>query len=553
MEKFLQLNTNLSTPHILAIVAIALLFYVCSCYVAAVVKKRADLADIAWGFGFVLVAWLSYGLGQSSTTGFLVNLLVTIWALRLSLHIYQRNQIREEDFRYKNMKNKWGKGINLQMFFQVFLLQGFILYIIALPIFWIHTHPQEISPTLFWGAISLWVIGFLVETISDWQLVKFKEDPLSKEKLCMRGLWSRSRHPNYLGELCQWWAIWIFAATLPNGWELLISPLLLSFLLIKVSGIAPLENKMQKNPDFLSYASATPPLIPISTANSLFYSLAQYISIYFGAHHSLYIPMAAFGANMLAQMVLFRRWDRLSYTISMPLAIYALGIGFLQESIFTHTGVLVYPNETLLPPLWLIYIYPMFSLTLNNSFSILNKNLVLAFFVGGFGSIFSYISGAQLGGVLLATPLAYPVIFFFWGISLTFLIALNRQLIWLYNRYTTNKEVITVFFDKHCSICEREMRTLKQRKQTGLINYTFANSETELKKITTAFSYKESMDKIHALDANETVITGIDALSAIYARTDLLFLAIILQAPFFRPFFSCVYALWAKLRPKSIR
>jgi steroid 5-alpha reductase family enzyme len=187
-------------------------------------------------------------------------LMVTAWSFRLAIHIARRNQKRKEDFRYENLKKNWGRHYRLRLFSQVFLLQGVILYIVALPILWINTHPATIGWNQLKFAFPIWLAGFVVETVSDHQLAQFQKVATNRGKLLMTGLWSFVRHPNYLGELIQWWAIW----ALSMNFFLLISPLLISFLIIKVSGIAPLEEKMKSHPDFAKYAERTPSLIPFS-------------------------------------------------------------------------------------------------------------------------------------------------------------------------------------------------------------------------------------------------------------------------------------------------
>jgi steroid 5-alpha reductase family enzyme len=124
-----------------SISAAALFFYMTAWAGYALAKKRNDLADQAWGLGFIIVAWIGYFLNPGSPNGILINVLISIWGVRLFIHIYLRHRLKEEDFRYKNMKAQWKNQGFAQVYFKVFLLQGVILYIIASPILWIHTHP----------------------------------------------------------------------------------------------------------------------------------------------------------------------------------------------------------------------------------------------------------------------------------------------------------------------------------------------------------------------------------------------------------------------------
>jgi steroid 5-alpha reductase family enzyme/predicted DCC family thiol-disulfide oxidoreductase YuxK len=511
-------------------------------FIVARIKKRSDLADTAWGLGFVFVAWLSYFLSNSGFYGLIVNGLVTLWGVRLALHIYLRNKSREQDFRYKPTSA-------LKMFFQVYVLQGVILYIVALPILWIHTHPESLNSPILTVAIPLWVFGFVFEALGDAQLAYFKKDPANHGKLLMTGLWSYVRHPNYLGELAQWWAIWLLAVNLPYGPYLIVSPLLLTYLIVYVSGVAPLEEKMKSNHAFKIYSATTASMLPTSLLNGLIYTVAWSISIHFGVVGPSYVPFLSFVAAVGAQVALFYFRDQRVLLVSLPLAVYAIVFGLIQEMAFIHFGVLSYPTGTLCPPFWLLYLYPLFSLTLNSSFNFLNKSLPLTFFVGGFGSLISYYAGERLGGVQFGSDLSYPIIGLSWGVFLALLVVLNRKLVALENTYTTHSDVpLTVFFDSECPICNREMETLKKRKQTGVVNYACPTSDAELVKITKAFSFADSMKKIHAIDGHGNIITGTEALAAVYSKTDLAILSVLIQAPGFKPFFKVCYAIWARFR-----
>lgn len=429
METPFHLNLNLPASDVLAIVAIILFVYMSLCFFVAKAKNRADIADIAWGFGFIIVSWASQILGQISLCGLIVNILVTIWATRLILHIYFRNRNKEEDFRYQALKSKWKKHFNFKLFSEVFLLQGCILYIVSLPIMWIHTHTEMLSLEILGIAFPIWLTGFTLETLADRELMLFQKDPAKKGQLLTTGVWGYVRHPNYLGELMQWWAIWLMAAPLPFSWALLISPLLLTFLIVQVSGIKPLEEKMKKHADFWQYAEKTPSLVPPSLVNGFLYGIAWLILINYGAKGSITIPLIGAICSYSAQLLLFAKFDKISFNVCLHLSLFATAFGLLQEMILIHFGVLAYPNASVFPPLWLLMLYPLFSLTLNSSLQFLNKNLALTFFLGGFGGMLSYISGEKMGAVQLLPPLAYPTLFLSWGLFLTLLIICNRKLI----------------------------------------------------------------------------------------------------------------------------
>lgn len=420
MEKPLLLSLHFPLGYVLAITAGALFLYVSLGYLVARVRKRADIADVAWGFGFVLVAWLSFFLGQSTGYGLIVNFLVTLWALRLGLHIYLRNRRREEDFRYQPLKN--------QLFTQVFLLQGCILFVVALPIVWIHTHTQPFPEISLKIALPIWAGGFFLETLADWQLAMFQKNPLNKGKLCMSGLWSFVRHPNYLGELMQWWAIWVMGAFLPFGGALLISPLLLTYLIVKVSGVKPLEEKMKQHPDFKKYQESTPSLISAPFVNGLLYGITWFILIFLGSKGFLILPLLVALGGYAVQIAWLAKGGGKAVAVSLLLSALSLGLGLMQELLFIQWGALAYPDHPFFPPLWLLALYPLFALTLNSSLSFLNQNLFLAFFLGGVGGVLSYLSGETFGAVHLFPPRAYPILFISWGLFLTLLLLVNRKL-----------------------------------------------------------------------------------------------------------------------------
>jgi steroid 5-alpha reductase family enzyme/predicted DCC family thiol-disulfide oxidoreductase YuxK len=537
---------------IFLIAALCLIAHVSAWALVAIYKKMAGLADIAWGLGFFLVAWVSFLLSPFSWNALFVNLMVTFWALRLSAHIFWRNRNRKEDFRYEAMKKAWGPHIKLRLFAQVFLLQGIILYIVALPILWINTHPELVTLDALILAIPFWLTGFLIETVSDLQLYHFQQNPANQGKLLTTGLWGFVRHPNYLGEILQWWVFWALSAKA----LLVISPLLISFLIIKVSGIAPLEKKMQSHPDFPAYASKTPSLIPVSWMNSGLYTLGWLSIVYFGPRTFFLVPLTFFLITYGLQLFLFYRSDQKSLYLSIPLSLYAILLGILQELIFVQFHLLEYPHVGLLTPLYIFCLYSLFAQTLNSSLGFLNKNLFLGFLVGGFGSFFAYLSAQKLGSVQILFPISYPIIFLCWGLYLTVLLFLNRKLNQLLLRYADPvllENTLTVFFDENCPVCSAEKKKLEQRIQTGKIIYDCLGSEKEFNKKTDKISYDSAMKKIQALDSKGQIFTGIDALSEIYARTDLLWIALTLQLPGFRLFFTSAYAIWAWLRRRLLK
>lgn len=230
-------------------------------FFVSLVKKRNDVADIFWGIGFILVAWTTFFLAdKSNVSALLVNILVTIWGIRLALHIGLRNRGKGEDFRYKAWREEWGKTFYWRSYLQVFILQGVFLFVISLPIIFVNSRNTEFSVFSVLGLI-IWIIGFLFEAIGDYQLLQFTKNPENKGKIIQTGLWKYTRHPNYFGEVALWWGIFCFA--LPFGFWTIISPITITYLLLKVSGIPMLEKKYENNPEFAEYKKRTSAFFPM--------------------------------------------------------------------------------------------------------------------------------------------------------------------------------------------------------------------------------------------------------------------------------------------------
>lgn len=232
-------------------------------FFVSLIKRRNDVADVAWGLGFVLLAWISFFLGNGRTVaGALACVLVTIWGIRLAAHIYFRNRGKTEDYRYMEWRKAWGKWFYIRSYFQVYILQGLFLYCIALPLFILNRNEAGVG-LLFVAGIVIWTVGFFFEVVGDRQLAQFIHDPANKGKLMTSGLWAYSRHPNYFGEVTQWWGIWLMALSAPGGWIGIIGPFTISFLILKVSGVPLLEKKMALNPEFESYKKRVSMFFPL--------------------------------------------------------------------------------------------------------------------------------------------------------------------------------------------------------------------------------------------------------------------------------------------------
>jgi steroid 5-alpha reductase family enzyme len=200
-------------------------------------KKRNDVADIAWGLGYVVLALYLYFSFPASPVDLVVYGLVAIWGIRLALHIGLRTRKKTEDFRYKQWREEWGKSFLVRSYLQVYILQAGFLLIIATPLFIVSQNEVSTWSWLSYGGIILWMVGFCFQAVGDFQLSQFKKKPQNKGHIIQSGLWKYSRHPNYFGEICMWWGVFLIVLPLPYGWLGIISPLTITLLLVFVSGI----------------------------------------------------------------------------------------------------------------------------------------------------------------------------------------------------------------------------------------------------------------------------------------------------------------------------
>jgi steroid 5-alpha reductase family enzyme len=243
--------------------AICVFIFMSVIFMLAWIKKDNSIVDIAWGIGFILVAILTFFLEVGfEVRHILVTAMIFLWGARLALHIAIRKKGKGEDFRYAKWRKDWGKCFLIRSFFQIYMLQGLFLLIIAYPVMLInHSEEPGIAFLDILGLI-IWSTGFFFEAGGDYQLSKFKSTPENKGKIIMHGLWRYTRHPNYFGETTMWWGIFLIALSVNNGWTAIVSPLTITFLLLKVSGITMLEKKYVGNKEFEEYAKRTSALFP---------------------------------------------------------------------------------------------------------------------------------------------------------------------------------------------------------------------------------------------------------------------------------------------------
>jgi steroid 5-alpha reductase family enzyme len=225
-------------------------------------RKDAGVADSFWAVFFVAMTGV-YLLGahQVGERGFLVLFLVTLWGARLTTHITRRNWGEPEDRRYARMRAENDPGFWWKSLYLVFGLQGILAWIISLPLLAavLGTGPLGL---LDYAALALWLVGLFFEVVGDQQLATFKSDPANRGQVLDRGVWRYTRHPNYFGEACMWWGLYGFALS-AGAWWAIVSPLLMTWLLLKVSGVTLLEKDLTAHkPAYGDYIARTNAFIP---------------------------------------------------------------------------------------------------------------------------------------------------------------------------------------------------------------------------------------------------------------------------------------------------
>jgi steroid 5-alpha reductase family enzyme len=234
-------------------------------WILSVRLRDASIADICWGLGFVLLAWLYFILSPGSTPrSRLVATLVTLWGVRLSAHIFRRNHGRGEDPRYQAMRAAHGRAFWWRSLFTVFWLQGALLWFVALPLLVAVRATQPAALTAVDGLGVLCVaVGLAFEAVGDHQLARFRAELSNRGKVLDRGLWRYTRHPNYFGDATVWWGMYAMAAATPSGWLTVLSPAVMTLLLMRVSGVTLLETSLKASkPGYLAYIARTPAFFP---------------------------------------------------------------------------------------------------------------------------------------------------------------------------------------------------------------------------------------------------------------------------------------------------
>lgn len=231
-------------------------------WIVSLMLRDASIVDLFWGLGFVLVAWVTFFSAEPSNRHVLLPALVALWGVRLSTYLAWRNHGRPEDARYRAMRERHGRRFPLVSLVTVFGFQALIMWVVSLPLQLAHRNDVD-RPWFLMAGTVLWTVGLLFESVGDWQLARFKQDPQNAGRVMNQGLWRYSRHPNYFGDFCVWWGLFLVALGCGGPWWTAIGPAVMTLFLMRISGVTLLEDSLKPNkPAYAEYIATTNAFFP---------------------------------------------------------------------------------------------------------------------------------------------------------------------------------------------------------------------------------------------------------------------------------------------------
>jgi steroid 5-alpha reductase family enzyme len=231
----------------------------------SLLRRDASIVDIAWGLGFVLVAWAAkFVTGASGSGNWLLLLMVTVWGLRLTGYLAKRNLGKGEDFRYRAMRRKHGERFAIVSLYTVFGLQGALMILVSLPVSLGQRDTDAGAGFVVLLGFVVWAVGMYFEAVGDAQLARFKRDPRNADQIMDQGLWGLTRHPNYFGDALVWWGLAIVGSSQGAGIWAFLGAAVMTVLLVRVSGAAMLDRLLAKRkPGYAEYMARTSGFIPL--------------------------------------------------------------------------------------------------------------------------------------------------------------------------------------------------------------------------------------------------------------------------------------------------
>lgn len=246
------------------IAAAVVLVAVTATFGIARLRQRYDTVDTFWGAGFALVAVLGFALSAAegaTSIRIVVTVLTVLWGLRLAIYLHLRNRNKPEDRRYAAMVQRAGRNPGRRIFLRVYLMQGAVLWFVSLPVL---AAQVGVFGPLAWVGVAVWLVGFGFETVGDEQLRRFSADPANRGQVLDSGLWRYTRHPNYFGDACVWWGLYLLACSTWAGVATVLSPVVMTLLLARGSGKPTLEKDIeQRRPGYADYVRRTSGFIPL--------------------------------------------------------------------------------------------------------------------------------------------------------------------------------------------------------------------------------------------------------------------------------------------------
>ncbi|PRW63518.1 DUF1295 domain-containing protein [Actinopolyspora mortivallis] len=225
-------------------------------FLVARARGKYDTVDTVWGLGFALIAVLSFLI---TGTGLVAGVMTVLWGLRLAVHLHRRNRNKPEDPRYAAMSQRYGSRPAARMYTRVYLTQALLMWFVSLPV---QLTGSEVGVFTALGAV-VWAVGLFFETVGDAQLRRFRNDPASRGGVLTTGLWRYTRHPNYFGDACVWWGLYLVSCQQWPGPLTVLSPLVMTWLLARGTGKPLLEERLrQRHPEYARYVARTSGFLP---------------------------------------------------------------------------------------------------------------------------------------------------------------------------------------------------------------------------------------------------------------------------------------------------
>jgi steroid 5-alpha reductase family enzyme len=247
------------------VAGVSILAFTTALWLVSLHVKNSSIIDPFWGILFLIAAIVYFVLAKNGSQDrkTLLLVLVMVWSLRLSVYLVWRNWRKGEDFRYRKWREEHGDRWWWRSFFQVFLLQGLLAWIISVPLLAAMAGEAPAHLTVLDGlAVAVWLFGFFFEAVGDFQLARFRADPANKGQVLNTGVWRYTRHPNYFGDAAQWWGFYLIALTAGGFWTI-YAPLIMTGLLLRVSGVALLEKTLtETKPQYQKYVATTSAFFP---------------------------------------------------------------------------------------------------------------------------------------------------------------------------------------------------------------------------------------------------------------------------------------------------